>query len=64
MLVTGGPESDIFTALAWSYILQEYKFLAFFVPLSTLLYWKRVTEYWAERKEVEERTNGIESQCS
>jgi len=30
VLVTGGSENDIFTALAWSYILQEYKFPAFF----------------------------------
>jgi hypothetical protein len=54
VLVTGGPESDIFTALAWSYILQEYKFFAFSLSLSlsTLLYWKKVTEYWTERKEV------------
>ena len=36
----------------------------FFVTLSTLLYWKKVTEYWTERKEVEERTNDIESQCA
>jgi len=35
-----------------------------FFPLSTLLYWKKVTEYWTERKEVEERTNDIESQCA
>lgn len=64
MLVTGGPKSDIFTALTWSYILQEYKFLAFFFTLSTLLHWKKVTDYWTERKDVRARTNYIESQCA